>query len=148
MEPKMVESVKPRGIGEMSAPTRDAGKAPDGGFTVGGGAEAPQQKARVSSAGALGLETMLSLQGVDPPRERDREARRRGAAMIAALTALQRAMLTGGDTGDALRTLNDAAAADQTADDPALRDILRAIILRSRVEMARRERESGPARES
>jgi hypothetical protein len=148
MEPKMVESVKPRGIGEMSPPTRDAGKTLDGGFTVDGGPEAPQQKAKVSSAGALGLETMLSLQAVDPPPERDREARRRGAAMIAALTVLQRAILTGGGTDAALRTLNDAAAADQTADDPALRDILRAIILRSRVEMARRERESRPAREA
>src|ERR1700685_3171324 len=98
MEPKMVESVKPRGIGEMSPPTRDAGKTLDGGFTVDGGPEAPQQKAKVSSAGALGLETMLSLQAVDPPPERDREARRRGAAMIAALTVLQRAILTGGGT--------------------------------------------------
>jgi hypothetical protein len=139
----MVESVKSQGVGEVSIPIRDADKTAVGGFTVNDGVEAPPQNSGVASAGALGLETMLSLQAIRPPPERDREARRRGAAMLAALTVLQRAILTGSDTVEALRALNDAATGDQTVDDPALGEILRAVVLRTRVEIARREREMG-----
>jgi hypothetical protein len=61
--------------------------------------------------------------------------------MIAALTDLQRVMLTGQDPTSALRALNELAAGDSGADDPRLGAILRAIVLRSRIEIARRQRQ-------
>ena len=83
---------------------------------------------------------MLALQGVDEAVERDRAARKRGNGMIAALTKLQRAMLAAEDPSAALHALNELATDGPLADDPGLGAILRAIVLRSRVELALRER--------
>ena len=73
-------------------------------------------------------------------RTRDRAARERGTAMIAALTDLQRAMLTEEDPALALRSLSALAVDGPLADDPELAAVLRAVVLRSRVEVARRGR--------
>jgi len=82
---------------------------------------------------------MLALQAIDEAPERERRARKRGTAMIAGLTSLQRTMLAGTDPTAALLALNELAAGDLAADDPGLDAILRAIVLRTRVEIARRE---------
>jgi hypothetical protein len=87
----------------------------------------------------IGLESMLALQGIDESAERDRRARKRGTAMVAALTNLQRAMLPREDPTLALHALNELAADHPLADDPGLGAILRAIVLRARVEVARHE---------
>ena len=54
------------------------------------------------SVAGIGLESMLALQAVDEAAERDRAAHKRGTAMIAALTRLQRAMLAEEDPSLAL----------------------------------------------
>ena len=119
---------------------RDGTKTAETGFSVADGAAPLNQNARLSSVAGIGLETMLALQAVDEAQERDRAAHKRGTAMIAALTRLQRAMLAVEDPAAALRALIELAADHPLADDPGLGAILRAIVLRSRVELARRDR--------
>ena len=59
--------------------------------------------------------------------------------MIAALSRLQRAMLADEDPAVALGALHELTADRPVPDDPGLGAILRAVVLRARVEMARRE---------
>lgn len=88
---------------------------------------------------AIGLDGMLALQAVDEAAERDRRARKRGMAMMTALSDVQRALLTDEDPAHALRTLSALTLDEEQAADPDLAAILRAIALRSRLEVARRK---------
>jgi len=83
----------------------------------------------------VGLAGMLALQELPDPALADREARRRGQDILAALAALQRALLGpgGADAGE----LAALATAVPQADDPALRAVVAAITLRARIEAAR-----------
>lgn len=94
----------------------------------------------VSAAPAIGLDSLLMLQGIDDSVERDRGARKRRSAMIAALSDLQRAMLAAEDPALTLQALSDLAAEEPDAADPALASVLRAVVLRARLEVARRGR--------
>jgi hypothetical protein len=134
----MVEGVRARGIGSTAPPARDGTKTAEGGFVVDSGAEPLSQKPRLSATATLGLENLLALQEFGAPTERDRRARERGSAMIAALTNLQRLTLAEANPAEALGALNELASADSVTDDPELGAILRAIVLRSRIEIARR----------
>ena len=129
------------GIGGTPPLTRDGVKTAEGHFSVDLSAGASAQKARVSSVPSIGLESMLVLQSINEAQERDRTGRKRGTAMIAALTDLQRAMLAEEDPALALRALSELTVDDgPLADDPGLAAVLRAVVLRSRVEVARRAR--------
>jgi len=136
----MVEGVRASGVGGSVPVARDGTKTGDTPFLVNDGAAPLNQKARASSVAGIGLESMLALQAVDERSERDRDARKRGTALLASLTKLQRVMLAGMDPGQTLQELNELATGDPGADDPGLAAILRAIVLRSRVEIALRER--------
>jgi len=98
-------------------------------------------QARTAAAGPapgveeVGLAGMLALQELPDPALADREARRRGHDILAALAELQRAMLGPGEADTA--GLVALAAAVPQADDPALRAIMAAITLRARIEAAR-----------
>jgi hypothetical protein len=81
---------------------------------------------------------MLALQEMGAGSVRDREARRRGQGLLAALAALQRGLLAGGDDPAALQRLADLAEAAPDTEDPRLGAVLSAIVLRARVELARR----------
>jgi hypothetical protein len=127
------------GIGRAS-PTRLGARGPtraSGGFTVAGEATVASQAA-AEAAPPAALASMLSLQevGVDPAQ--DREARRHGHEMLAALAALQRALLIGGDDAAALQYLAGLAAAVPRAADWGLATIVSAITVRVQVELARR----------
>jgi hypothetical protein len=74
---------------------------------------------------------------------RDRRAQRRGQDLLAALAALQRALLAGGDPADVLGRLASLATDLPSASDPRLAKVLRAISLRARVELARHRSVSG-----
>jgi hypothetical protein len=103
-------------------------------FRVSDSASPPQPAAEVALPG------MLMLQEVEAPDQRDRAARRRGQELLAELAALQRALLAaGGDVPAALHRLAGLARAVPPAADPALRQAVAAIVLRSRVELARYE---------
>jgi hypothetical protein len=135
----MVEGVRASGIGATAPSPRDGTRTVPGPFTVDDGAAPLHQQARLASLAGIGLESMLALQAVDEASERDRAAHKRGTAMIAALTRLQRAMLAEQDPALAINALQELAGDGPTANDPALGAILRAVVLRSRVELARRD---------
>lgn len=104
-----------------------------GGFAVAGENTAAAMSA---PAAPLASAALLALQELDSRTVQDREARKRGEAVLRALTALQRARLNGnGSTMDLQQLLADAAATP--AQDPNLADILAAVLLRARVELAR-----------
>jgi hypothetical protein len=136
----MVDGVRLDGIrGAASVPSNGA-KTPGGKFSVDDGATPLTHNARLSTMAGIDLESMLALQTVDEAAERDRSARKRGTAMIAALTKLQHTMLAEEDPSSALVALQDLTIDGAVADDPELDAILRAVDLRSRVEIARRQR--------
>jgi hypothetical protein len=135
----MVEGVRASGIGAAASMPRDSAKTAAGQFTVDDGAAPLNQQARLATVAGIGLESMLALQAVDEAAERDRAAHKRGTAMIAALSRLQRAILAEEDPALALNALHALAGDGPLADDPALGAIVRAVVLRSRVELARRE---------
>src|SRR5580704_9544387 len=134
----MVEGVRASGLGAAVPFSRDGTKTVAGHFTVDDGATPLNQPARLASVAGIGLESMLALQAVDEAAERDRAAHKRGTAMVAALSRLQRSMLAEEDPASALHALHELADDGQLANDPELGAILRAVLLRSRVELARR----------
>ena len=103
-------------------------------------ADAAPQAAHTAAASAapVALESLLVLQQVNPASERDRAAHRRGQALLAALGRLQRLLLGEGDPAtvlDEIRTLTDDVPA---AADPALGAAIDQVVLRARIELARR----------
>jgi hypothetical protein len=139
----MVEGVKASGVGGAASVDREGIRTGAGQFSMDDALAPLGQNARLSSMPAIGLESMLALQGVDEAFERDRSARKRGTAIIAALTKLQRAILAEDDPSQALNALNELTSDSPAAADPGLGAILRAVVLRSRIEIARRERRGG-----
>jgi Class II flagellar assembly regulator len=83
--------------------------------------------------------SMLTLQELGGETLADRQARRHGQDMLAALAELQRALLGGGDDTRALERLTDLAAAVPLAADRRLAAMVSAIVVRARVELARRQ---------
>jgi hypothetical protein len=141
----MVEGVRASGISAAAPLPRDGTKTVAAPFTLEDRAAPLQQKARLASLAGIGLESMLALQAVDEAAERDRGEYKRGTAMIAALTRLQRAILAAENPSLELNALRELAGDGPLADDPALGALVRAVVLRSRVEIARREH--APARQ-
>jgi hypothetical protein len=94
--------------------------------------------AEVASPAPVALESLLALQQVDNAPERDRAARRHGQALLLALGGLQRLLLEGGDEVAALAQIRSLADAMPTADDPGLADAIDHVVLRARIELARR----------
>ena len=80
-----------------------------------------------------------SLQEMGGETVQDREARRHGQDMLAALADLQRLILSAGSDGTALQRLADLAASVPHAIDRRLNAIVSAIVARARVEVARRQ---------
>jgi hypothetical protein len=85
------------------------------------------------------LDSMLTLQEFGGETVQDREARRGGQAMLAALAALQRGLLSGGDAAATLERLAELASAVPLATDRRLAALLSAIVVRVRVELARQQ---------
>lgn len=85
------------------------------------------------------LATMLTLQEMGGETVQDREARRQGQDILAALADLQRLILSAGSDGASLQRLADLVASAPHATDPRLNAIVSAIVARARVEMARRQ---------
>jgi len=128
------------GIGWPAAPRTVSRPAAKSGFVVPRGSAGAEQAAAASATHATSLASVLTLQEVGEETVQDREARRHGQDMLAALAELQRALL-GGDGGEAaLRRLADLADAVPVASDPRLAALLSAVVLRARVELARRQR--------
>jgi hypothetical protein len=129
------------GVGWPTAP-RTATNRPSAkpGFFVPPETAGPGQAAAAAAPSATSLSSMLSLQEAGGETVEDRDARRHGYDMLAALAELQRALLGGGGDGVALQRLGDLAASVRHATDPRLAAMVSAIVLRVRVEQARRQR--------
>ena len=83
-------------------------------------------------------DSLLTLQQVDEPTERDRAARRRGQALLGALGRLQLLLLVEGDPVPTLAQLRSLAEGAPAAADPALAAAIDQVVLRARIELARR----------
>ncbi len=92
-----------------------------------------------AEASAPALATMLSLQEMGGETVQDREARRHGRDILAALVDLQRLILSAGSDGAVLQRLADLVASVPPATDRGLSAIVSAIVARARVEVARRQ---------
>ena len=123
------------GLGNVAASAASKGRAgPKAtGFTVGTGN--PAAPAALSAAAPL--DGLLLLQEVEGAPDRDRRARKHGRAMLDALGRLQLALLGGEPDSGTLQTLAALLEQAPEAADPALRDMLGAIVLRAEVEIAR-----------
>ena len=92
--------------------------------------------AGATEPGSLGA--VLTLQEMSADTVEDREARKQAQDMLTLLAALQRNLLSGVDNIAALQQLADLAAATPIATDRRLAATISAILLRARVELARR----------
>ena len=92
-----------------------------------------------AAAPAVALSPMLALQEMGTEPAADRDALRHGNDMLAALAGIQRALLTGGHDAMALQRLADLAETVPLAADTRLAALLSAIVVRVRVELARRQ---------
>jgi hypothetical protein len=128
-------------VGWPTAPRVASRPAAKSGFFVPPEAAGPGQVEAAAAPAATSLGSMLALQEADVETVEDREARKHGHDMLAALAELQRALLGGGGgDGVALQRLGDLAASVRHATDPRLAAMVSAIVLRVRVELARRQR--------
>ncbi len=93
----------------------------------------------VAPTDSVGLASMLTLQELGGETVQDREAKRHGYDMLAMLTALQRDLLGGDDSPETLQRLADLVASVPRATDRRLAALMSAIVVRVRVELARRQ---------
>ena len=129
------------GIGPPPAPRpggRASPAAPGTGFAPPAGQAPEAPRASMAAAAPVALETLLALQQVDDAPEQDRRARGHGQAMLVALGRLQRALLGGGDLAGSLAELRGLAESVPQAADPALAAAVAQVVLRARIELARR----------
>ena len=82
---------------------------------------------------------LLHELSISEKRRHNRDARRRGSALLSALTELQHSLLTDEDLSTNLERLSVLVSAVPQADDPALASIVRSIALRAAVELCRRQ---------
>jgi len=107
--------------------------SPRGGFAVPGGGAVPAG----TTSEPVAMSVLLALQEAGGEAVGDREAKRRGRALLDELAALQRDLLAGPPDAERLARLAALAAGAPEAADPRLRGVLQAIVLRARVEAAR-----------
>ena len=96
--------------------------------------------AQVATSAPVVLESLLSLQQVEGPTERDHSARRRGQALLGALARLQRRLLEDADPTATLEEIRGLADAVPLAADAGLAAAVDLVVLRARIELARRGR--------
>jgi hypothetical protein len=87
---------------------------------------------------AAALASMLFLQERGDEASEDTRARRHGHDLLDALAALQGAVLSGCDDAAALRQLASLTVPVPRATDPRLAAMVSAIVVRAKVELARR----------
>jgi hypothetical protein len=128
------------GVGWPTTP-RVSRRAPTSpGFSVAPEPLNTGQATAAAPAHASSLASVLSLQEFGGETLEDREARRHGHDMLAALSELQRALLGGASDAGGLERLAALAASVPRATDPRLAALVSAIVLRVQVELARRQR--------
>src|ERR1700728_583176 len=104
-----------------------------------GGSRAADAARPLAEAPAVSLGLMMAAEELDRDATRDRAARRHGLVMLGGLTALQRALLEGGDTAVSLERLAALLEDMPSAVEPRLAALLDTIALRVKVELALRD---------
>ena len=129
-----LSSVGPVGGAYVPTQAQPAGQT---GFNVPVGAPPPGPDVRgVARSAPVEASLMLALQEQAGTEAGDREARRHGQRLLAALAELQRAMLCGSEA-DTLAELSRLTDDEGQAVDPMLAAVIRSIRLRARLELAR-----------
>jgi len=121
------------GISATRAVGRNASKRL---FTVADGVT-PHPAAESGAVSATSLATLLSLQEVESPTERDRKARRHAEEMLEELTGLQLDLLGNAHDPQRLTRLSGMIGAVPPASHPGLRSAVASVALRVEVEIAR-----------
>ncbi len=119
---------------------RSATGFPVGGTSAGGVAAATVATAAAAPVAAVGL-SLLAAQENGGPGGRDAAARRRASSILDELQGLQ-AELLGGRSDPARPARLAALQAGEEGADPGLREAVRAVALRARIELERRRREA------
>jgi len=104
-----------------------------------GDTEAAAGSAGAVSVAPAALASMLTLQELGGETGEDRQARKHGHLLLGALAELQRELLGGFDDTSALERLATLLAAVPRASDRRLGAMVSAIVVRARVELARRQ---------
>jgi len=102
-------------------------------------ADAPVGSAASASVAPASLASMLALQELGGETGEDRQARRHGHLLLGVLSELQRELLGGSGDRAALERLTTLLAAVPRATDRRLGAMVSAIVVRARVELARRQ---------
>ncbi|MBX6742012.1 MAG: hypothetical protein IRY87_08190 [Acetobacteraceae bacterium] len=129
-----------RGVGRVTSGAaamvgRSGSRA--GGFSVRCGADEVAGSLALGGPAPVGL-GVLTLQESSGAAERDAAARQRAESILNELQGLQADILAGGDTApDRLARLAALETGEDGAD-PGLREAVQAIVLRAKVELARR----------
>lgn len=136
--------MKITGYGPIATPGR-AGRAggPQGRFRVpsdSAAAAASETREGAAAEGVTIAASLVALQETMLAAERDREARASADRMLEELGHLQRAMLGGRLAPERLEQLAALADRPGLAADPRLAEIVGAVSLRAKVELARLER--------
>ena len=129
-------------VGPVSSmrPLAQAQPAAQAGFVVPAGAEPASPDVRgVTQSAPVAVSLMLAVQERVGAEAGDREARQHGQRLLAALAELQLALLSGSET-DTLQELSRLSEGGGLAVDPALAQVIRSILLRARLEVARAAR--------
>jgi Class II flagellar assembly regulator len=101
--------------------------------------EAPVGNAGAASVAPATLASMLALQELGGETGEDRQARRHGHQLLGTLAELQRELLGGQGDATTLERLVALLAAVPRATDRRLGAMVSAIVVRARVELARRQ---------
>ena len=108
-----------------------------GGFGVPVEQESPPTGPLAPATAPAAAAGLIALQEAGDERVAEREARRRGRALLAELAGLQRDLLAGGADSGRLARLETLLARLPVPADAGLREALEAVALRTRVELAR-----------
>lgn len=135
--------VKITGYGPIASPARSGRAAgAQGRFRVpteGGAGAASETRESAAADGVSIASSLIALQETIEAGERDREAKGRADAILDELSALQRGMLGGFISPARLASLASLADQPGLAADPRLADLVAAVSLRARIELARLE---------
>ncbi|HSU04456.1 MAG TPA: flagellar assembly protein FliX [Acetobacteraceae bacterium] len=108
------------------------------GFSVPESASGGAAPAGVGGVSAAMLPGMLALQEAGDESVQDRAARRRGHDLLKAMAVLQRALLAEANDPEPLARLAELVADVPQAADPRLAAAVTEVVLRARVELAKR----------
>jgi hypothetical protein len=144
MAMRIGQSYGPAGIGLPRGVDRRSG---DAGFAerIGGRPASGPAGAAAGLAPLTSLGAILAVQAVEDPLAGRRRARQRGEQLLDALDELRIALIDGRVPAAKLGALRQLVSEQRgRADDPAMQAVLDEIELRTAVELAKLERDTGP----